>query len=236
MLDEVKKFYSKTRLRRVVEAEEADPPITHTEVFHKTYPRFSSIKLSDAQTEGELEELFLKRISCRSFSNDPLPLDDLSKVLLSARIVDKEREPERRTYPSAGARFPIEIYVINFNISNLPKGVHHYNILDEAVELLLEDDLRIIEKEIVSPYLDNASAAIVFTSVIPRAEVKYGIKAYPYSLIEAGHIAQNMQLTCAKYDIGCCSVGGFVNETIVSVLDLTEHEIPIYVLGLGKPK
>ena len=87
---------------------------------------------------------------------------------------------------------------------------------------------------IVSPHLTGTAVALVFTAVIARAEVKYGARAYAFSLLEAGHMAQNISLVCTKLDIGCCPVGGFVNDTLVKIIDLTEHEIPIYVYGMGK--
>jgi len=63
--------------------------------------------------------------------------------------------------------------------------------------------------------------------------VKYGTKAYPFSLIEAGHMGQNILLTANDLGIGSCPIGGFIDETIAEVLDLTEDEIPIYTISLG---
>jgi len=66
--------------------------------------------------------------------------------------------------------------------------------------------------------------------------VKYGLRAYPYSLIEAGHMGQNIHLTCAELGIGSCPVSGFVDNTLSKILGLTEEEIPIYSISLGKAK
>ena len=75
-----------------------------------------------------------------------------------------------------------------------------------------------------------------FTAVIPRSEVKYGINAYRFALLEAGHMAQNAYLLCTKNGLGCCTIGGFVNDAIVELLDLTENELPIYVFAGGYPR
>ena len=143
---------------------------------------------------------------------------------------------ERRTYPSAGARFPIEVYLIAFRIKGLEPGVYHLNLNKFSLEVLLRSDMKKYETDIVSHYLKNVAGAIVLTTVISRLEVKYGIKAYPFSLIEAGHIGQNITLTCTKYKVGSCAVGGFINDKLVELLDLTRDELPIYVVGLGWPK
>jgi len=160
----------------------------------------------------------------------------LTKLFEILAIVDKNREPERRTYPSGGARFPVELYLFSFNIEGLDKGAYHYNIKEEKIELLLKKDLTNKRRELISPYLENPAAVISFTSVISRSEVKYGYRAYPYSLIESGHMGQNIHLKCAELGIGSCSVSGFVDKIIAELLDLTEDEIPIYTIGLGKKK
>ncbi len=103
-----------------------------------------------------------------------------------------------------------------------------------SLELLWKTDLRKISGLIVSPFVSNPSAAIVLTSVMARSEVKYGAKAFPFSLIEAGHMGQNLTLAATGLNIGSCPIGGFVNETLSEVLDLTDDEIPLYVISLGK--
>jgi SagB-type dehydrogenase family enzyme len=123
--------------------------------------------------------------------------------------------------------------LVAFRIGGLESGIYHFNFDKFSLELLLKANLKKHEHEIVSPFVDNPAGAIILTSVISRSEVKYGWKSYPYSLIEAGHIGQNIALTCEKFGIGSCPVGGFVNDTVSELLDLTEDEIPLYVIGFG---
>lgn len=234
MLKDIYSFYEKTKLTKVTQDPEV-VPVTFIKVFHKQYPRMPRIVLPKSKGLGQLEKVLSIRESVREYSKKPLTFRQVAGVLNVCRIVDSTRKPERRTYPSAGARFPIEIYLISFNTGEpIERGVYHYDILAGALELLWSSDLRGRTEEITSPYLKNPAAAIVLTSVIARSEIKYGHKAYPYSLIEAGHIAQNLQLACAKLRIGSCPVGGFVNESISEILDLTRDEIPLYVLGIGR--
>lgn len=236
MIKDIKKFYQKTKLNELMELE--SPPIAYSHRFYKDYPRLPSIALPEVELSGNLglEDLFDKRKSVREFSYEGLSFEEIAKIFRSHRILDFERDPERRTYPSGGARFPVETYLVSFNVEDLVPGAYHYNIKENELERLLEKNLREKEKEIVSPPLDNPSAAIVLTSAISRMEVKYGHKAYPYSFIEAGHISQNLHLACTQEDIGFCCVGGFIDDTIIEILDLTENEIPLYVMGIGKPK
>lgn len=240
MLKETRNFYKKTKLypdsENVVELEET-PNITHIEVFRKSYPRLPSVKLPEVNRENsEFEALLDYRESNRNFWDLPLSLAELSKIIGSCRIVDTKRKPERRTYPSGGARFPVELYVVSYNINELKQGAYHYNMKDNNLELLLEKNLKSQRRKLISPFLENPAATIIFTSVIARSEVKYGLRAYPYSLIEAGHMGQNILLAASEIGIGSCSVSGFIDDTVKKILDLTDDEIPIYSISIGKVK
>lgn len=232
MKKEIKQFYKLTKNNRI-KSEEIDPPISFIHIFHKEYPRLESIDLPNVRRLQHLDSLFEKRRSTRDFDKKPLTLRQVAEVLHSCRIVQRGNEFERRTYPSAGARFPIEIYLVSFNVKNVAPGAYHFNSLNNSLELLLNNDLTGFSGEIVSTFIKNPSLAIIMTSVIPRAEIKYSYKAYPFSLIEAGHIGQNIYLACAERDIGCCAIGGYVDDRISKTLDLTEDEIPIYSFALG---
>ncbi len=237
-IQDIKKFYNKTKIIDPGE-EIKNPPVAYRHAFFKTYPRLPSFPLPDVskreqKSKKTLNELRKKRKSTRHFKKDPLSFKDLTVILRSNRVLDFKRKPHKRTYPSGGARFPVETYVISFNVKELDPGAYHYNIKDNSLELLLKENFRKKEKKIVSFALHNPSAAIIFTSVISRLEVKYGYKAYPYSFIEAGHMAQNIELTCTQEKIGCCCVGGFIDDVLIEALDLTKYEIPLYVMGLGK--
>lgn len=237
MLKDTKKFYEKIKLKELLEDDGSEVPITYVHVFHKEYPRLPSVELPETNTDdSQLETLLEMQESSRIFSDEPLKLGELARILRSCRIADPNREPEKRTYPSGGARFPVELYLISFNIKGLNHGAYHYNIKEEELELLLKEDLKNKRRELISPYLENPAATIIFTSVIARSEVKYGLRAYPYSLIEAGHMGQNIHLSCAEIGVGSCSVSGFVDTAVNKILDLTENEIPIYSISLGKKK
>ena len=236
MLKKTKEFYELTKTDEIIEDSEEAVPLTWSKIFYKRYPRLPSINLHSSDKEGELETLLELRESSRIFSNVALNFNEISKILRSCRIIDSLRDPERRTYPSGGARFPVELYLLSFNITDLAPGAHHYNIKEGKLELLWEQDLRDKRREIISPYLENSAATIVFTSVISRAEVKYGSKAYPFSFLEAGHMGQNILLKSAELGIGACPVSGFIDDTVIKILDLVEDEIPIYTISLGKRK
>ena len=232
MLSDIRQFYDKTKLSDN-NAESGESPITHVHVFHKEYPRLARTALPDTVPPGELFSLLFSRESSRIFSGKPIPLDMLAIILRSCGLVDPSRQPEKRTYPSAGARFPVEVYAIAFNVEAVRPGAYHYNFSKHCLELLLEADLADEAMSICSPYVENPAAALVFTAAIARSEVKYGIRSFPYSLIEAGHMCQNVHLACTKLCVGSCPIGGFVNDAVSDILDLTDNELPLYTIGIG---
>lgn len=237
MFDETLKFYRLTRNAAppIPAANEVPPPITHTQVFYKEYPRFETIELPEpAAVATPLADAWAKRRSVRDFSDHPLTLSHISQLFSSCGILDDGRDTERRTYPSAGARFPIECYLMAYRVEGLAAGCYHYKVRTHELEVLWPADLASRADEIVSPFISNPAAAIVMTSVISRAEVKYGYKAYPFSYLEAGHIAQNILLAAAGSGIGTCPIGGFVDQTVADLLDLTGDEIPVYVIAAGR--
>jgi SagB-type dehydrogenase family enzyme len=238
MLKGTKAFYKKTKLfSELGGAVEEDHHIAHIEVFRKSYPRLPSVQLPKVdKDDSEFENLLDYRQSNRDFFDSPISLSELAKIIGSCRIVDSKRKPEKRTYPSGGARFPVELYIISYNVDELKEGAYHYDMKNNLLELLMAGNLKRFRRELISPYLENPAATIIFTSVIARAEVKYGLRAYPYSLIEAGHMGQNIQLSACEIGIGSCPVSGFVDDTVTKMLDLTDDEIPIYSISIGKIK
>jgi len=239
MIKKILKFYNETKLRKKnsknISLINKDSPIGFVYIFHKKYPRMQSIPFSrEKNKEGELESLLVNRFSTREFSKEPIKLDELEKVLSSIRIIEKDKFFERRTYPSGGARFPIEVYPIVFNVEGLDNGVYHYNFIDDTFETLWKTDLSDNLQEIVSEPIKNPSVSIFMTSVLSRSEIKYGIKAFGYSLLEAGHMAQNLSLMAERLGLGYCPVAGFIDDEMIKILDIVNDEIPIYSIVLGK--
>lgn len=235
MLDETAKFYRLTRNVATPSIPAEPAPIAHTQIFYKEYPRFETIELPDPPAARiTLDDAWAKRRSAREFSESALSLEDVSALLGACRIVEDERETERRTYPSAGARFPVECYLLAYRVNGLDVGCYHYKVRTHELEVLWPADLASRTAEVVSPFVTNPGAAIVMTSVISRAEVKYAYKAYPFSYLEAGHMAQNILLAAAGAGIGACPIGGYVDAAIVELLDVTEDEIPLYVVAAGR--
>jgi len=242
MIDEIKNFYEKTKFKvgEVIEwVDDFQSPINWIKIFFKTYLRMKKIELKRLDFEGEFYGILEQRRSVRDFEDSPISFDSLNRILFYSAGIKNPNDPlehTRRPYPSAGARYPIEIYLINNNVAGLERGLYHYNVKQNLLEQLLGKDLTSESTEIFGEANKGNPNFIVLTGVISRTEVKYGINAYRFSLLEAGHIGQNISLLVEKEELGCCALGGFDNDKLSELLDiLEEDEIPLYAFSLGNP-
>ncbi len=238
MLKITKRYYSATKYSQKQELpKEGEIPLSWRRIFYKSYSRLASKKLSPTEPEKDfsLEGIMHQRETTRKFSENPLSFANVSNLLVhSAGISLFYKAREKRVYPSAGARYPIEMYFVSNNIEELDKGIYHYNIKRNSVERLLESvKCEQIKEIIIQPDLRIPPALFILTAVLSRSDIKYGENAYRFALIESGHIGQNIYLLCEKYGLGCCAIGGFDNDILSKIIDLTEEEIPLYLIGVG---
>jgi SagB-type dehydrogenase family enzyme len=187
----------------------------------------SSPSLSGARS---LEEVLASRRSVREFMDVELAEVELSQLLWSAQgITDSSG---KRTAPSAGALYPLEVYVA------LPRGFYHYNPEPHTLSLHVPGDQRevIHTASFEQDSILSASAVLVFTAVFERTTRKYGERASNYVYVEAGHAAQNLLLQATSLGLGGVPVGAFDGTRLQEALTLPEDHVPVYVVPVGRPR
>jgi len=211
-------------------------------VYYKAYPRFDQIILPlPSSKRFELFQALSSRISIRNFSCKPVSLKQLSNLLYYSvglkRILVKT-ESESRMYPSAGARYPLEIYLFIFNVQNLENGVYHYHLKTHSLELIPSENMKSQAlKQVNQEWLKESGFFIIPTAVFDRTEVKYKDRGYRHTMTEYGHIAQNVYLIGTALGLGVCSIGGFIDEGFNKILDLdgrTESIVGLIAIGSKK--
>jgi SagB-type dehydrogenase family enzyme len=241
MSKEILELYEQSKFDFTKQSAEVSIPSTWIDVFYKAYPRMNRVALADTNYRGgNLVDSLVKRTSEREFDDSQMLYSDLSDIIhYSAGVKNPNDEPNemRRMQPSAGARFPIELYLIANNVEKLDLGLYHYEVKGNDLEELHNADLRDESDHIFGEgnFAINPNY-LVMTSVMSRTEVKYGANAYRFSCIEAGHIAQTMQQITTDKELASCCIGGFDNDKLSGLLDLVDDEIPIYALAFGNPK
>lgn len=184
--------------------------------------------------ESSLTILQSKRRSCRSFdASKRITERQLGQVLVSSYSLP------RHSVPSAGGLYPLKIYVIvTKDQQNIGKGYYEYNSEDESlVQFSDEVDHELLQYALDSDsLLFNAPVIVVIAADLGRHSGKYSNRGYRYTLLEAGHFAQNMQLAAPLEGLATIEYGGFLDEVIATELQMPSPAVaPIVVVGLGTP-
>ena len=194
------------------------------------------IMLPEPRTTGEIsiEEAMLHRRSVRQYTKEAITLNDLSQLLWAAQGITSEEG--FRTAPSAGALYPLEVYVVAGNVDGLAGGVYRYRAEGHTLQRIRDGDLRgnLSECALKQTQITDAAVDIVFAAVFNRSTTKYGERGVRYAYIEAGHAAQNVYLQAEASGIGVCAVGAFYEQEVSELLALSRDETPIYILTVGK--
>ena len=178
-----------------------------------------------------LEEAIAGRRSVRAFIDEPLSLEQISQLCWAGQgITDAGRR--FRASPSAGALFPIELYVVT------AEGVDHYLPRDHRLTRHLTGDRRgaLREAALHQQAVGRAPACFVITAVVERTARKYGRRAERYCFIEAGHVAQNILLQATSLTLGGVPVGAFQDKEVARALELPESHRVLYLLPIGRPR
>jgi SagB-type dehydrogenase family enzyme len=196
----------------------------------------TSIDLPKPQTESEvsIEEALQQRQSVRKYSEDPLSLTEIGQLLWAAQGIN--RPGGFRTAPSAGALYPLEVYVIAGNVKNLPAGIYKYNIPDHQLVKIVDGDQRsaLGNAALGQGCIKSAPAVMVLTAVYERTKKKYGERGVRYAQIEVGCAAQNVYLQAVSLSLGTVFIGAFDDDEVRKVLGAPDDEQPLAILPVGK--
>ncbi len=182
-----------------------------------------------------LEEAILQRHSAREYLSLPLNLQQVSQLLWAAQGIT-EKESNRRAAPSAGATYPLEIYVVSGEVEGLAPGVYKYYPSTHSLALHLSGDKRrsLSKAALNQRWVSEAPAALLISAVYARTTFRYGKRGIRYVDMEAGHAAENLSLQCISLGLGSVVVGAFDDEKVKEVLNLPGEEEPLYILPVGK--
>jgi SagB-type dehydrogenase family enzyme len=145
-----------------------------------------------------------------------------------------------KTSPSAGARHPVECYVIAWRVRGLPPGLYHYNVKRDVLERLRRGDLRDRAVSIASgqKWISAAAFLVILTVVADRVFWKYGSSdAYRLFFLDAGHLAQTFALLATEAGLGPFTTAAIQETKIEKLIGLDGvREFPVYLCGAGVPK
>jgi|GEM_PF-200568 len=177
--------------------------------------------------EFTLEEVLKARRSVRDFKEKDLSLSQVGQLLWAAQGITS---PDgKRTAPSAGALYPLEVYYF------FKDGWGHYNPEKHVLEILGKEDKRqdLARASFNQSWIAEAPGVFVIVGFVERTAKKYGERAERYVILEAGHACQNLLLQAVALGLGGTSVGAFSDEEIKKILGV--DALLLYVVPVGYP-
>ena len=192
-------------------------------------PRVSSrtparklIQLTPPKLKGSIsfEEALAKRRSVRQYANRPVEFPLIGQLAWAGQGIT-ELQKGLRTAPSAGATYPIDLYFAT------PEGLFVYRPQQHSLEQTLTDDVRAV---LGAP---PAPCDIILAGSARKLTDQFRDKAKTYMLLEAGHIAQNIQLQAVCLGLGSVTIGGIDTRQVARVCRLPRNYEAIYVISVG---
>lgn len=199
------------------------------------------IKLAPPHFKDNFKVLLEKRYSCRNFQDRALSLDDVASILWATGGKKYDSVTgATRTIPSAGATYPLELYVVVGKncIDKLKEGVYHYLLEEHSLEFTQEGDKRAeLAKACLSQdFIREAPLSLIIVANFKRTTSRYGERGERYVYMEAGHAGQNIYLAVANLGLSTVEVGAFIDEQVKQVLSLDRDYTPLSVMPIGYAK
>ena len=182
-----------------------------------------------------IEETMLHIKSVRQHSDRALSIQEVAQLLWAAQGI--KNTSGKRTAPSAGATYPLEVYAIAGNIEGITRGIYKYKPHQHELIKTMDVDYReaLTRAALNQQFIAQAPLNIIITAVYERTTGRYGGRGIRYVHMEAGHAAQNVCLQAVAMNLGAVVVGAFDDNQVAKALKLPDDEVPLYIIPVGKP-
>lgn len=194
--------------------------------------------------EIDLVTAIYNRRSRRTYSSEPLTIDELSFLLWATQGIGIRMRIDAghafRTVPSAGCRHAFETYLCVLNVTGIDQGFYRYLPVEHQLLLEFTEDRmaeKIVKASYGQPYPGKAAVTFIWTAIPYRMEWRYDIGAHKVIAIDAGHVCQNLYLACEAIGAGTCAVAAYDQEAMDRLLRVDgTDEFVIYLAPVGKVK
>ncbi len=185
-----------------------------------------------------LAKAIARRRSIRDFTPEPISQSQLSQILWAAQGKSNTRR-NYRTIPSAGATYPLEIFVAGGqkSIEEIDDGVYHYDVDTHSLILHHRGDVRLelARAALGQEYIYQAPVDIVICAVYSQTLVRYGSRGERYVHMEVGHAGQNIYLQATALGLATVAIGAFHDKQVRKALRLDKQYKPLYIMPVGRP-
>lgn len=191
-----------------------------------------TIKLPRPRLKGRvsLEETISKRRSVRHYDPRALTEEETGQLLWACQGITNPSG--LRAAPSAGALYPLEVYVVKED------GLYRYVPESHSLEKKSAENLKkkLTRASWNQSFIEEAPVSIVICAVYERISSRYGKRGIRYTDIEVGHAAENVHLQAVSLGLASVPVGAFDDNAVAKILNLSGKEKPIYIIPVGYGK
>ena len=175
--------------------------------------------------DAPMGETMKRRATARELQTCKITPEQLTTLLFysygETRSIEGAGARSFRVVPSAGALYPLEIYFHSSHIEGWPSGLYHYTPSQNKVQMLREGDhSQQLCQAMVDPKMLNSAIQFFITGLFERSVFKYRERGYRFVLLEAGHLAQNLNLVATALGFGIVNIGGFFDRDVDAFLGL----------------
>lgn len=193
------------------------------------YPSVVDLPAPDLSGSVSLEQVLHDRRSAREYATSEPTLDEIGQLLWAGQgITDDEGH---RTAPSAGARYPLELYAVT------AAELMHYVPVGHRVEQRADTTTLEALPEVAfgQEFVGRAPLVVVIAADPARTEQEYGAVAGDLVNREAGHAAQNILLQATALGLAAVPIGGFDPAAVTHLLALPPGQTVLYLIPVGEP-
>ncbi|PKN62182.1 MAG: nitroreductase [Deltaproteobacteria bacterium HGW-Deltaproteobacteria-15] len=197
------------------------------------------LPMPDKDGSMSLERSLLARRTVRSFLTSAIELKQFSQLCWAAQGITDERK-QKRTAPSGGALYPLDVYaaVGDGGVERLGAGIYHYEPLNHGVYLRTAGDIRsgLAKASYGQTWMAAAPVHLVITAEYKRICGKYGERGIRYAIMEVGHVGQNIFLQAEATGLGAGIVGAFHDQEVSEIMALPPDHEPLLIMPIGYKK
>lgn len=200
-----------------------------------------------------LKKIYSKRKSTRTYDKAGITFNELSALLKTSyynvgdnifynpKTKKSKKLHPRRNIATGGGLYPVDVYIINLKIPEIPKGIYYYNVDDESIEAIsnFEDDNQILgsffTKDRTDIEFERVSVFVIFVGNLNRVALKYRDRGILFTIIDVGALMQSFYIASAVLEIGCCGNGGYYDDNLHHILKLqSNQQMVLGTMTIGK--
>jgi len=208
---------------------------------YKLYPEVAGLALPRDLSLARLPALEAVAADAEADSGGALTLEALTRILFCADGLTRRRRVGGEDYhfraaPSAGALYPIEVYVAVGEAQGLEPGLYHFSPADLRLRGLRRGDWRSVIAHAAGGRrsLRRSRAIVLLSAIFWRSAWKYRARAYRYCLWDAGTMLANLLASATAEGFSTELVSAFSDSEIETLLGIDgEREGAMCLVALG---